>query len=124
MNLVMAQRLVRTICPNCREEYSPSEQELYRIQIPNEKLAGMKFFHGKGCSKCRYTGYKGRTAIHEILEMKQPIRTLIFEGANEEKIKNKAMELGMTPLREAGIAKIASGETTIQEVLRSTVEDF
>jgi type IV pilus assembly protein PilB len=79
--------------------------------------------HGKGCSHCRYTGYRGRTAIHEILEIKQPIRRLIFENANQEIIRDKAVQLGMTPLRDAGIGKIKTGITTIYEVLRSTVED-
>ena len=124
LNLVMAQRLVRTNCSNCREEYTPSEYELDRIRIPLDKLETITFYHGKGCSKCRYTGYKGRTAIHEILEMKKPIRNLVFDNANEDTIRNMAMELGMTPLREAGIDKIANGVTTIHEVLRSTVEEL
>jgi len=123
LNLVMAQRLIRTICKNCKEEYKPSEKELKRIQLGSEH-ANATFYHGKGCNSCRYTGYKGRTAIHEIMEIRQPIRKLIFENANEEQIKDKAIELGMTPLRDAGIEKVISGESTIYEVLRSTVEDI
>ena len=123
LNLVMAQRLVRTICSHCKEPYEPSQEEINRISLSDEELSEVTFMHGKGCSHCRYTGYRGRTAIHEILEVKQPIRRLIFENANQEIIRDKAIELGMTPLREAGIDKIKTGITTIYEVLRSTVED-
>ncbi|MFQ6609395.1 MAG: GspE/PulE family protein [Fidelibacterota bacterium] len=123
LNLVMAQRLVRTICPHCKEEYKPTPEELERIGVSKEEASSFNFMQGKGCSHCRYTGYRGRTAIHEILEVKQPIRRLIFENANQEIIKEKAIELGMTPLRDAGVAKVKSGITTIYEVFRSTVED-
>lgn len=123
LNLVMAQRLIRTICKDCKEVYTPTENELKRIQLGSEH-SNATFYHGKGCNNCRYTGYKGRTAIHEIMEIRQPIRKLIFNNANEEQIKDKAIELGMTPLREAGIEKVIIGETTIYEVLRSTVEDI
>ena len=123
INLVMAQRLVRTICPHCKEPYEPNHEELERIGVTEAEKSTLKFMQGKGCSHCRYTGYRGRTAIHEILEIKQPIRRLIFENANQEIIREKAIELGMTPLREAGISKAKAGVTTIYEVLRSTVED-
>ena len=124
LNLVMAQRLVRTICKNCQEVYQPTNNELDKIKISKEVLDKSTFHHGKGCSQCRYTGYKGRTAIHEILELTNNIRSLIFDGANEKKIKEKAITDGMTPLRDAGIDKILDGVTTIEEVLRSTVEDY
>ena len=123
LNLVMAQRLIRTICKDCKEVYTPTENELKRIQLGSEH-SNATFYHGKGCNNCRYTGYKGRTAIHEIMEIRQPIRKLIFNNANEEQIKDKAIELGMTPLREAGIEKVIIGETTLDEVVRSTVEDI
>ena len=123
LNLVMAQRLIRTICQHCKQPYDATPEELERIQLSKEELQDIQFMHGKGCSHCRYTGYRGRTAIHEILEIKQPIRRLIFENANQEIIRDKAVQLGMTPLRDAGIGKIKTGITTIYEVLRSTVED-
>ncbi|MBC8213508.1 MAG: Flp pilus assembly complex ATPase component TadA [Candidatus Marinimicrobia bacterium] len=119
LNLVMAQRLVRLICPKCKEEFTPTDSELKRIGIAKGET---KFYQGKGCSHCRFTGYKGRTAIHEILEVSLPIKRLIYDNANEEAIKEKAIEMGMTQLRDAGIEKIKSGETTIYEVLRSTIE--
>ncbi len=123
MNLVMAQRLVRTICPNCREEYKASSDDLDRLQLAS-KYKDHTFYHGKGCVQCRQTGYKGRTGIFEILEMRQVIRKLVFEEANQEVIREEAIKQGMIPLREAGIHKLVSGMTTFEEVLRSTVEDF
>ena len=123
VNLIVAQRLIRTICKNCKEEYQPSQTELDMIQFPTEKISSTKFFQGKGCSKCRYSGYKGRTAINEILEVKQNIRNLIFESSNEAKIKAEAFSNGMTPLREAGIEKVVEGVTTIQEIIRSTIQE-
>ena len=121
LNLVMAQRLVRTICKNCKEEYTPTKEELIRLGLEG---TDHKYFHGRGCVQCRQTGYRGRTGIFEILEMRQPIRKLVFENANQEMIREKAIEMGMVSLREAGIQKLISGITTFDEILRSTVEDF
>ncbi|NQV50066.1 MAG: Flp pilus assembly complex ATPase component TadA [Candidatus Marinimicrobia bacterium] len=121
LNLVVAQRLVRTICPNCKEEYMPDQNELDRLGL---KAGAHKYFHGRGCVQCRQTGYRGRSGIFEILEMRQPIRKLVFENANQEIIREKAQEMGMVSLREAGIKKLIDGMTTFEEVTRSTVEDF
>jgi len=121
VNLVMAQRLVRTICSNCKEEYTPTKEELTRLGLPDD---GHKYYHGKGCVQCRQTGYRGRSGIFEILEMRQRIRKLVFENANQEVIREAAVEQGMVSLREAGIAKLREGKTTFEEVTRSTVEDF
>ncbi|NOZ09006.1 MAG: Flp pilus assembly complex ATPase component [FCB group bacterium] len=123
LNLVMAQRLVRVICSHCKEAYTPSKAELERLGMPDEMVKETTFYHGKGCSHCRYTGYRGRTAIHEILEVTQPVRKLIFDNVNENLIKEKSIEQGMTPLREAGFVKVMEGITTPYEVMRSTVED-
>lgn len=123
LNLVMAQRLVRTICPHCKTEYKPTDEELDRVQVPDE-FKKNTFYAGKGCVNCRQTGYRGRTGIFEILEIRQPIRKMIFENANQEEIREKAVELGMRSLRDAGITKLIEGVTTFEEVLRSTVEDF
>lgn len=123
LNLVMAQRLVRVICEKCKEAYTPTEHEIERLGMDADEIAGVEFFHGKGCSHCRYTGYKGRTAIHEILEVTQTVRTLIFDNAHQERIKEEAIKQGMTPLREAGIVKMKMGITTPYEVMRSTVTD-
>ncbi len=121
LNLVMAQRLVRTICKNCKEEYTPSKDELVRLGLEGKKHT---YYHGKGCVQCRQTGYRGRSGIFEMLEMRQAIRKLVFENANQEVIREKALEQGMVSLRDAGIRKLMDGVTTFEEVLRSTVEDF
>ncbi len=123
LNLVMAQRLVRTICPHCKTEYKPTKEELIRVKVP-EEFKKNTFYYGKGCVNCRQTGYRGRTGIFEILEVRQPIRRMIFANANQEEIREKAAELGMVSLRDAGIKKLVAGITTFEEILRSTVEDF
>ncbi len=123
LNLVMAQRLVRTICPHCKEPYKPTQEELEALKLPPEQLSQARFVRGRGCVHCRNTGYYGRTAIFEILEMKPEMRRLIFDGANQEDIREKALELGMVTLRGAGIRKALRGETTIGEVLSGTIEE-
>ena len=124
LNLVMAQRLVRTIDKDNKESYSPTKDELDLISFPKDKQKSTKFFRGIPNRDNHNTGYKGRTAIHEILEVDNPMKKLIFDGANQNEIKKEAIRNGMTPLRDAGISKIESGDTTIEEVLRATVEDI
>ena len=121
LNLIMAQRLIRTIDENEKEEYVPSQNELNRLELSTDN--NQKFYQGKKASSNHNTGYKGRTAIHEILEVNSDMRKLIFDNASQIDIKNQAIKNGMTQLREAGIGKIKSGVTTIEEVLRATVED-
>ncbi len=122
LNLVMAQRLVRTIDEDNKESYTPDKAELEKINFKNSKST--KFYRGKPNASNHNTGYKGRTAIHEVLEINNEMRQLIFDGENQNQIYNKAVKNGMTSLREAGIEKIKTGETTIEEVLRATVEDM
>ena len=124
LNLVMAQRLVRTIDKDNKEEYTPDKNELDKINMDSATIKNTKFYRGKKTTSNHNTGYKGRTAIHEILEINSEMRQLIFEGENQNKIKDLAIKNGMTPLREAGIGKIKTGVSTIEEVLRATVEDF
>ena len=119
----MAQRLVRTIDDSAKEEYRPSSDELSKINLSSEKVKSTKFFRGKPTTDNHQTGYKGRTAIHEILEVNNDMRELIFDGSSQNNIKKLAIKNGMTSLRDAGIDKIKAGETTIEEVLRATVED-
>ena len=123
LNLIMAQRLVRTIDDSAKEEYTPSSDELSKINLSSEKVKSTKFFRGKPTTDNHQTGYKGRTAIHEILEVNNDMRELIFDGSSQNNIKKLAIKNGMTSLRDAGIDKIKAGETTIEEVLRATVED-
>ena len=117
---IVSQRLVRRICPNCREEYEPDEQVLQSIKIPVGKV---KFYKGKGCSACVNTGYKGRVAIHEVLMMNDEIRHKVFEGLSTEEIKKAARASGMKTMRFDGLSKAAQGLTTLSEVIRMTKTD-
>jgi type IV pilus assembly protein PilB len=123
LNLVMAQRLVRRICLKCKVSHTPSQEELEMLQLDNERGRNIKFFRGRGCVHCRNTGYHGRVGIFELLEMRQKIRRLVFDSANQEDIREAAIKQGMVTLRESGIIKVEHGITTIQEVVRSTVTE-
>ena len=124
VNLVMAQRLVRKICPHCREEYDPSEKELKLVGLSRKRLNGKKLHQAKGCRECRNTGYLGRTGIFELIPMTRKVRALIYDNANEDEIRSCAMKEGMVSMRESGLRKILDGTTTIQEVLRITMDDI
>ena len=123
LNLIMAQRLVRTIDPDAKEEYKPDKQELDLVGFPEDKINSTKFYKGAPKASNHNTGYKGRTAIHEIMEINSVVRNMIFKNADQDELFQEAKKNGMTTLREAGIGKVVSGETTISEILRSTVQD-
>ena len=123
LNLVMAQRLLRTLCSACKEEYEPTDEELATIGLDRERTIGRKLFRPKGCVRCRKTGYYGRTGLFELLEVKLPIRKLIFEGKDQDDVRFTAKDNGMVTLRDAGILKVLSGLTSIEEVARTTIED-
>jgi type IV pilus assembly protein PilB len=122
-NLVMAQRLVRTICTACRYEYPATMEEIKALKVDPEKYKDATFFKGKGCVRCRNTGSYGRTALFELMEMKLPIRKVIFEGKNEDDLRLEAIKNGMITLREAGIRKALAGKVSIEEVLKKTVDE-
>lgn len=124
LNLVMAQRLVRKICGHCRFEYDPDDSELAVLGITRDFLKGRKFSRGRGCAHCRNTGYHGRTGIFEMLEMKQNIRRLVFDNANQEDIRAAAVSNGMIALRDGAFRKIFKGVTTTHELLRVTVQEY
>ncbi|MBR5894175.1 MAG: type II/IV secretion system protein [Akkermansia sp.] len=117
---VLAQRLVRTICPYCKTPYKPSNTLLNQLGINPALLGQQQFFTGARCDKCANTGYKGRKGIHELLNASDPIRDLITENVPSIVLRQKAIELGMTTLREDGIQNIFEGNTTIEEVLKYT----
>jgi len=118
---IMAQRLVRTICLNCKEQYSPTREILFRLGLKESELGGKKFFAGKGCEDCRHTGYKGRTAIYELLIINDQIKELILANEGANVIQDAAIKSGMDTLREYRIHLIYDGRTTIEEVLQATV---
>ena len=124
LNLIMAQRLVRTIDVDNKEAYQPTPTELSKINISKEEASKTNFYTGKSTSSNHNTGYKGRTAIHEILEVNSEMKNLIFNNSSASDIKKLAIKNGMTPLRDAGIGKIKAGVTTIEEIVRATVEDI
>lgn len=121
LNLVMAQRLVRTICPQCKIPYTPTDDEIVALGLEKKDLENRIVYTGKGCPHCRGTGYFGRTGLFEILEMNSPIRKLVFDSANPELVREKALELGMETLRQDGIRKLFEGKTSVREVLRVTI---
>jgi type IV pilus assembly protein PilB len=117
---VLAQRLLRTICKNCRAPYEPSLSILNQLNLTPDDIGSKSFYTGNGCDKCGGSGYKGRKGIYELLDVTDPIRELITERAPTLVLKQKAIELGMVTLREDGLRNIYDGETTIEEVLKYT----
>ena len=117
---VLAQRLVRTICKECRAPYEPNEAILGQLNISTHELGDKQFFTGSGCHVCGQSGYRGRRGLYELLNITDPIRDLITGRAPTVVIKQKAMELGMNTLREDGLRNIYMGTTTIEEVLKYT----
>ena len=117
---VVAQRLVRKICQECKEGYTPKPVELDRLELGNLSDSGVTFFKGKGCPKCKLTGYKGRTGIHEVLLVDETLREMIIERDSSEKMRQAALKNGFTDMRFDGLKKIFSGVTTTEEILRAT----
>jgi len=117
---VLAQRLVRTICPKCKVEQKVERSYLQRIGFPEDQIDSTKFYKGAGCENCRQLGYQGRMGIYELLFMDEVIRSLILSRAASSTIAQKAMQNGMHTLRADGWKKIRAGRTTIEEVLRVT----
>ena len=117
---VLGQRLVRTVCKNCRTPFEPTEAQLSLLNLSPHDLGDKVFYYGRGCSTCNDTGYRGRKGIFELLIVNDPIRTLINERAPTVVVRQKAVELGMVTLREDGLRGIFEGDTTIEEVVKYT----
>jgi type IV pilus assembly protein PilB len=120
LECVLAQRLIRKICVNCRTPYQPSEQVLASIGLAPHDIGDKSFYYGKGCEVCNQTGYKGRKGIYELLKISDPIREMINNREPGILIRQKAIELGMTTLRQDGMRSIYDGITTIEEVVKYT----
>jgi type IV pilus assembly protein PilB len=118
--LTCAQRLVRRVCPNCREEFVPEPELLAKLDIQDDSAT---FYQGAGCDRCKRRGYVGRAAIIEVLPVSETIRRLIIKRASAAVIKNQAVSEGMKTLRMVGIDKAREGITTLEEILRVTAED-
>jgi len=120
LEAVLGQRLLRSICPNCRAAYTPNASLLAEIELAKKDIGDRKFFYGKGCDSCNNTGYKGRKGIYELMKITDPLRELVNERAPTVVLKQKAVELGMVTLRQDGLRSIFAGDTTIEEVLKYT----
>jgi type IV pilus assembly protein PilB len=120
---ILAQRLVRRICLECREAVQPSEETLIELEITPEQAKGKSFYRGAGCSSCSNTGYKGRVGLFELMIMDDELRDLIMSGAPTDKLRTAAQSKGMRLLRDAGIEFIFEGVTTAEEIIRETIID-
>ena len=121
VNLICAQRLVRRICAGCKDVLEVPEQALLDAGYTQDELKTTTVYQGKGCTTCNNTGYKGRAGLYEVMEINDELRELILVGASAIELKKKALENGMITLRRSGLTKVASGQTTLEEVLRETV---
>jgi type IV pilus assembly protein PilB len=121
VHLICAQRLVRRLCKECKEEIHMPVQALTDIGYTPEEAAKTKLYKGRGCTVCNNTGYKGRVGLYEVMEITDELREMILCGASSLELKNKAIEQGMVSLRKSGLTKIRDGLTTVEEVVRETV---
>ncbi|HWY40409.1 MAG TPA: GspE/PulE family protein [Chthoniobacterales bacterium] len=120
LEAVLGQRLLRSICPDCRASCKPSESLLAQLEVSKRDIGEQHLFYGKGCNACNHTGYKGRKGIYELMKLTDPLRELINQRAPSVVLKQKAIELGMVTLRQDGLRSIFAGDTTIEEVLKYT----
>jgi len=120
---VVAQRLVRRICNNCRMEYTPAEEQLMELDLRLEDVAGRKFQYGKGCEMCNNTGYRGRQGIYETMVLDDDLRDMIINRASTQVLRAESRKRGMRSLRQSGLMCIYDGVTTIEEVVRETITE-
>ena len=118
---IIAQRLVRRICNDCKEAYEPTDEELYELGLTRTSTEGRTFYFGKGCKKCNNTGYRGRIAIFEQFIVTDRLRAMMMESASTAELRNAAKEDGMRTLRDGGLLHIYDGVTTIEEVVKETI---
>jgi len=123
LEAIVAQRLVRKICSNCKEEFHPSEDQLMQIGLTPSDIAGRTLYYGRGCDYCNNTGYRGRTALFELMVVDDEIRDLVMKHASSNLLRQEARKRGMRTLREAGLLCIFDGVTTIEEVVKETLTD-
>ena len=120
---VVGQRLVRRICGSCRQEYDPSEEELFELGLRPADIEGKTFYRGKGCVACNNIGYKGRLGLFEIMQLDEKLRKLIIQRVSTDALREGAAQQGMRSLRQAGLLGVFDGDTTIEEVIRETLMD-
>ncbi|HLN32263.1 MAG TPA: ATPase, T2SS/T4P/T4SS family [Gemmataceae bacterium] len=120
---ILAQRLVRKICEDCRTEFVPSPEMLMELNLRPQDVGGKKFFYGRGCDRCNNTGHRGRMGIFELVIVNDEIRDLISSGASTDQLRNTCRRLGMQTLRESGLKALFEGRTSIEEVVRETITE-
>jgi type IV pilus assembly protein PilB len=123
LNLILAQRLVRRICPKCKEKFDAHPEAVRELGLTPEDISGTKFYRGKGCPNCNNTGYSGRQGVFEVMPASPTIRRMILDRASTADLRKRAIQEGMLTLREDALMKLKKGITTIEEVLRETARD-
>jgi type IV pilus assembly protein PilB len=123
VNLVLAQRLARTICADCRESVEKIPEALTRLGMTPEQIESATILRGRGCGTCNGTGYRGRIALYEVMPFTDELKDLVLQGASAAELKSEMISGGVVTLRMAGISKILEGMTTPEEVLRTTAQD-
>jgi type IV pilus assembly protein PilB len=123
VNIVVAQRLARKICDNCKEEIEVPADVLIGLGIPSVEVEDVNVMQGKGCKRCSNTGYRGRIALYECMPISESLKEFILNGASAAEIKRQAISEGMSSLRMSGISYLKNGVTTIEEILRVTASD-
>ena len=118
---IIAQRLVRRLCANCKEQYTPSEEQLMELELRPEEVSGRIFWYGKGCDACNNTGYRGRQGIYELMLLDDEMRDMIVQHASTQQLRAESKKRGMRTLRQAGLLAIYDGVTTIEEVVKETI---
>ena len=118
LNLIIAQRLIRKLCAECKEPYYPDVNAILKLGFNMQELSGKRFYKAKGCNACNKTGYKGRIAIYEVLDVNDDIKNKIYENANESEIHNTAVDKGMKALRESAKEKFLEGITSLEEIIQ------
>jgi type IV pilus assembly protein PilB len=123
VNLVLAQRLARKVCQECKTPHELERQALLNLGMSEEQGASAELVEGAGCTTCGGTGYKGRVALYEVMRFSDGLRELVLQGASTAELKTAAIKNGMSSLRMSGINKVLDGTTTVDEVLRVTMAD-
>ena len=123
VNLILAQRLARRICEDCKQEVEVSPEVLVNIGIPPAEAKHLNPQYGVGCDKCSGTGYRGRIALYEVMPMSEELKEFVLNGASAAEIKRESIRAGMSTLRQSALIRLKEGVTTVEEVLRVTVPD-
>jgi type IV pilus assembly protein PilB len=121
LEAVIAQRLVRRICRQCKQDYEPDDVVLRELSLTRAEVAGKRFAFGKGCEECNFTGYRGRMGLYEIMPLSERLKQLLLERASTNQLREVAAEEGLRSLRDAGLAAVFDGQTSVEEVVRETL---